>query len=111
MGFKWIREDLKGDFCNMVLLQRGTTRIAGRVDVLKNENTPLCRKTAKSRALHYVYYAVYTVHIVYLAFFRGRRGRGLLWAFALLACIFYIYYLAIHSCYTAHIFYSYILQL
>ena len=48
----------------MVLLQRGTTRIAGRVDALKNENTPLCRKTAKSRALHSVYYAVYTVHTV-----------------------------------------------
>lgn len=32
VGFKGILEDLKGDFCNMVLLQRGTTRLAGRVD-------------------------------------------------------------------------------
>ena len=35
VGFKGIREDLRGferDFCNMVLLQRGTTRLAGLVD-------------------------------------------------------------------------------
>lgn len=75
VGFKWIWGDLRGDFCNMVLLQRGTTRLAGRVDAWKNENTPLPRKSAKRRGLHCVYYAVYvlyTLHSLFLAV--GRRS-------------------------------------
>ena len=32
MDFRDLGLDLRGDFCNMVLLQRGTTRLAGLVD-------------------------------------------------------------------------------
>ena len=65
MGFKRILGDLRGDFCNMVLLQRGTTRLAGRVDAVKNENIPSRRKSAKRRGLHSVYCAVYVLYTLY----------------------------------------------
>lgn len=49
----------------MVLLQRGTTRLAGRVDAVKNENIPPRRKSAKRRVLQFVYYAVYVLYTLY----------------------------------------------
>lgn len=49
----------------MVLLQIGTTRLAGRVDAVKNENIPPRRKSAKRRGLHSVYYTVYILYILY----------------------------------------------
>lgn len=64
-------------FCNMVLLQRGTTRLAGRVDAVKNENIPPRRKSAKRRGLHSVYCAVYVLYTLYsLLLAVCRRGRG-----------------------------------
>lgn len=53
----------------MVLLQRGTTRLAGRVDAVKNENIPQRRKSAKKRGLHSVYCAVYVLYTLYSLLF------------------------------------------
>ena len=66
MGFKRILWDLRGDFCNMVLLQRGTTRLAGRVDAGENENIPPRRKCAKRRVSHSVYCTVYRLYTLYM---------------------------------------------
>lgn len=55
----------------MVLLQRGTTRLAGRVGIGKNENIPLHRNTVKSR--FYIVYicGVHGVQAVYFRFWRS----------------------------------------
>lgn len=67
----------------MVLLQRGTTRLAGRVNTVKNEKQPPCRKSAKRRALQCVYYAVYRLYTLYsLLFGRVRCICGLVCALA-----------------------------
>lgn len=66
----------------MVLLQRGTTRLAGRVDAVKNENIPHAAKVPKGGVYNMYITPWHTVHTVYLAFGsgrRGRRGRGLVY--------------------------------
>lgn len=70
-----ILEDLRGDFCNMVLLQRGTTWLLGGSMLEKMKIHPYAGIQPKA-GLYIVYIMPYILYTLYsLLFGRVRCGR------------------------------------